>query len=104
MRVELTARGDLIVPVEVADACFPGASSVLVAVRGDELWAMRMGDRAVGGLILKQRNLKGDRSVLVVEPLLEVNWEAGHKEASWDEGERALRIPLLGAVVSESTP
>lgn len=94
MRVELTALGDLVVPAEVAEACFPGADSVLVSARAGELWVGRMGGRAVGGLILKQRNLKGDRSVLVVEQLLEVSWDPGPRVAVWDAAERALRIPL----------
>ena len=97
MRVELTRGGDLILPAEVAEACFPEAASVLIALRGEELWAMRMGGRAVGGFILKQRNLRGDRSVLVIEPLFEVEWSPGEREGVWDEEERALRVPLLVA-------
>ncbi len=94
MRVELTAGGDLILPAEVAEACFPGSASVLVAIRGRELWAIRIAGHTSGGLILKQRNLRGDRSVLVLEPLLDVKWSPGGRRARWDDGERALRVPL----------
>jgi hypothetical protein len=97
MRVELTPGGDLILAAEVAQRCFGEAPSALVAVRGEELWAVALGPGAVGGLLLKRRNRAGDRSMLVIEALRETNWEAGEREARWDEGERALRVPLSGS-------
>ena len=68
MRVELTERGSLLIPAEVSRTCFNDAPSVLVGGRAEELRLIAIGPRAVGGLILKQRNLRGDRAVLVVGP------------------------------------
>lgn len=87
-------------PAEVAEACFGGADSVLVGVRDGALWLMALADGAVGGLILKRRNARGDRAVLVIEQLGHAGWEAGVREAEWDEVERGLRVGLrvgLGA-------
>lgn len=99
MRVELTALGDLIVPADVAQRCFGEAPSVMVAVRDGELWLIAIGQRAVGGLLLKQRNARGDRSVLVIEQLRVADWTPGPRTAHWDESERALRVPLSTAEV-----
>ena len=99
MRVELTPHGDLIVPADVAQQCFGGAPSVMVAVRDAELWLIAIGQRAVGGLLLKQRNARGDRSVLVVEQIRAADWTPGPRTAHWDEPERALRVPLAAAEV-----
>ena len=79
--------------------CFGDAPSVLVAARDNELWAIAIGARAVGGLILKRINAEGDRSVLVTEQLPHNKqgfgeWDPGSREAHWDEHERALRIPM----------
>lgn len=94
MRVELSPGGDLLLSAEVAQRCFGPAPSALVAVREGELWAMALGPGAVGGLLLKQRNRAGDRSMLVIEPLRDTEWEPGVREAWWDPAERALRVPL----------
>jgi len=94
VRVELTPRGDLIIPADMAAACFGEADAVLVVPRGGELWAMAMGPRAIGGLMLKRRNARGDRSGLVVEQLPAAGWDAGERAAAWDAEERALRVPL----------
>lgn len=100
MRVELTPSGYLILDAETSASCFADAPSALVAVRGRELWVVALADGAVGGLILKQRNARGDRSVLVIEQLIGEDWEAGEREAWWDWDERALRVPLCAAVAS----
>lgn len=93
MRVELTDRGTLLIPAEVSRTCFNDAPSVLVGGRPDEIRLIAIGPRAVGGLILKQRNLRGDRAVLVVEQLPEA-WDPGERDATWDADERTLRVPL----------
>lgn len=94
MRVELSPGGDLLLSAEVAERCFGDAPSALVAVREDELWAVALAPGAVGGMLLKQRNRAGDRSMLVIEPLRETTWEPGERRARWDPAERALRVPL----------
>ena len=105
MRVELTGRGSLILPADVAAACFGDAWSVLVSARTGELHIGAIGSRAVGGLILKRCNARGDRSVLVTEQLPHDDagnpaWDAGERGAVWDEEARSLRVPLrIGAGV-----
>jgi len=56
---------------------------VLIPLRGPES----------GGLVLKQRTLAGDRSLLVRE-VLEDRVPCGPRRAHWDADEGALRIPL----------
>ena len=66
--VEFTVEGSMRLTAEVAQAYFP--SDALVAVpRGDELWLMPLVGPEGGGLLLKQRNPRGDRSVLIWEAL-----------------------------------
>lgn len=94
MRVEITPNGYLILPAEEA-ARFPVGTAIAL-VRGDELWLMRVSHPGGGGLLLKIRNPRGDRSVLVRELLPEAT-EPGVREAFWDEEAGALRVPLAPA-------
>lgn len=90
--VEITAEGNLRLSAEVAAQYFP--SDALVAVpRGAELWLMPLIGPEGGGLLLKQRNLRGDRSALVAEAL-PTNPPVGQRQAVWDEGNGALRVDL----------
>lgn len=91
-RVDLTADGYLRMPPEVADRWFP--NGVLVPLRkGSELWLLPTRGAAAGGLLLKQRNAAGERSVLVRESLGE-EFSPGPREAAWDESQGALRVLL----------
>lgn len=93
--VEFTDQGYLVLQAEVAQEFFP--FDVLVALRrGPELWLLPTRGAAAGGLILKQRNLRGDRSVLVRETL-EDDVPLGVRSAFWDDGNGALRIALVNA-------
>ncbi|QJW94964.1 hydrogenase maturation protease [Frigoriglobus tundricola] len=90
--VELTAGGDLRMSAAVAERFFP--NGVLVPLRrGPELWLLPTRGAAAGGLLLKQRNAAGDRSVLVRESLGE-EFSPGPREAAWDESQGALRVLL----------
>jgi hypothetical protein len=62
--------------------------------RGPELWLLPTRGAAAGGLILKQRNLRGDRSVLVRETLDDVVPQ-GTRPAFWDDANGALRVALV---------
>ncbi len=90
--VEFTAHGYLVLTHDVAQQCFP--FDVLLAMpKGRELWLLPTRGAAAGGLILKQRNLSGDRCVLIREaindaPLL------GRMPAFWDASNGALRVAL----------
>lgn len=90
--VEITADGYLRVDAELAAARFP--SDALAAVpRDGELWLFPLRGPSSGGLLLKQRNPAGDRTVLLREALGD-GFQAGIRPAFWDDEHKALRIPL----------
>jgi hypothetical protein len=90
--IELTPNGYLHLPADLARTHFP--HDVLVALYRDEaLWLLPTRGPAAGGLLLKQRNLQGDRSVLIWE-VLPPNTPPGLHHAEWDEGRGALRVDL----------
>lgn len=92
MHIDLTPAGYLHLPADLAARHFP--RDVLVAiVREGELWLLPLRGPAAGGLLLKQRNLQGDRSVLVNE-LLPQGTAPGPRAASWDDQRGALRVTL----------
>lgn len=88
--VEFTAAGDLRLSAEVAERYFPSDSLVAV-LRGDELWLMPLVGPEGGGLLLKQRNARGDRSALVWEAL-PPEPPVGERPAVWDDRNGALRV------------
>lgn len=90
--VEFTADGSLRLTAEVAREFFP--SDALVAVpRGSELWLMPLIGPEGGGLLLKQRNTRGDRSTLIWEAITETP-PVGERSAIWDPVSAALRVNL----------
>ena len=90
--VEITGDGYLRMGADLAAGRFP--SDALAAVpRDEELWLYPLRGPSSGGLLLKQRNPAGDRVVLVREMLGE-GFPAGVRAAFWDDGHKALRIPL----------
>lgn len=92
MQLEITDNGYLTIPADVAATYFP--NDVLVAlIKSPELWLMPMRGAAGGGLLLKQRNLAGDRSVLIWE-VLPQDTRAGTRSAFWDSDRGALRVAL----------
>lgn len=93
--VLFTSHGYLVLAAEVARAFFPG--DTLLALRRDrELWLLPTRGAAAGGLVLKQRNVAGDRAVLVREVLDDAPI-AGPRRAFWDERQGALRVALVAA-------
>ncbi|MBS1811083.1 MAG: hydrogenase maturation protease [Acidobacteria bacterium] len=90
--VELTEQGYLLLAAPLATKYFP--EDVAVAFNRDpELWMLPLRSANAGGLLLKQRNLRGDRSVLVWE-VLPPDVKAGNYAAFWDAEQHALRIAL----------
>ena len=90
--VEITVDGYLRVAVALAAARFP--SDALAAVlRDGQLWLFPLRGPSSGGLLLKQRNPAGDRTVLLREVLGD-GFQAGIRAAFWDDEHKALRIPL----------
>jgi len=92
MTVELTDTGYLLLPAEVADAHFP--KDLLFAIhRPPELWLLPARGPAAGGLLMKQRNVDGDRSVLIWEAIPN-DTPPGPRPATWDASNGALRVAL----------
>lgn len=94
--VELTDSGYVRLPAELAARWFPG--DALVAIRRDhELWLLPLVGHQAGGILLKQRNPRGDRSALVweaLDPDTGGGLPAGPRSAHWDDGNGALRVDL----------
>ncbi len=90
--VEFTAAGDLRLSAEVAERYFPSDSLVAV-LRAHELWLMPLVGPEGGGLLLKQRNARGDRSALVWESL-PPEPPVGERAAVWDDRNGALRVDV----------
>ena len=92
MFIELTDQGYLHLSAELAKRYFP--SDLLIALlRPPELWLLSTQGAQAGGLLLKQRNKQGDRSLLIWE-VLPPNTPAGRRQAFWDEAKAALRVAL----------
>ncbi|MCS6886940.1 hydrogenase maturation protease [Chloroflexus sp.] len=90
--LELTAQGYLHLPAALAQRYFP--ADLLVALpRDGEVWLVPLRGPAAGGLLLKQRNARGDRSVLIWEALPPAT-PPGLRRAVWDERNGALRMAL----------
>lgn len=93
--LEINDQGYIVVPEKVASEHFP--EDVCVAVRRErELWLLPINGAGSGGLLMKQRNAAGDRSVLVWESLPQ-DWGPGTYPAFWDPREGAMRIELTDA-------
>lgn len=88
-----TAHGYLVLSAEAARAYFP-ADTILVSRRDRELWLMPTRGAAAGGMVLKQRNARGDRAVLVRE-VLEDAQIVGARSAFWDARHGTLRVALV---------
>lgn len=92
-QVKLTTKGYLHLPAALARQYFP--SDLLMAFsRGAEVWLLPLRGPGAGGLVLKQRNRAGDRSVLVAE-LLPPGTSPGPRQSFWDERAGALRVVLI---------
>jgi len=91
-RVEITDAGYLHLSARLATAYFP-ADVCVARMDGDELVLMPLAGPSHGGLVLKQRNTAGDRSLLIHE-VLGFQRLAGTFEVAWDDGRGALRVLL----------
>jgi hypothetical protein len=57
------ARGNFYLPREICDAYLPGVASVALLLRNDEVMIVPLAGQSAGGLLLKQRNARGDRVI-----------------------------------------
>lgn len=90
--VEFTPDGYLRLAASLAAGRFP-SDAVAAVMRDDDLWLIPLRGPRSGGLLLKQRNPAGDRSVLVREVVCDRPLPAV-SAAFWDDDQKALRIPL----------
>lgn len=92
---ELTAGGNLRLPAALAERYFPAGVCVAV-LEADDLVLLPLHGEANGGLVLKQRNAAGDRSLLVSE-VLGFQPRAGRFSVRWQEERGALVVALRDA-------
>jgi hypothetical protein len=57
------ARGNFYLPREICDTYLPGVAAVALVAREDEVLIVPLTQQSAGGLILKQRNARGDRVI-----------------------------------------
>ncbi len=93
MRVELTERGSVRIDARCADE-IGAAEGVLVRADESSVSLTMLPGNAVGGLILNRTSAAGDRAVLVVAQIRDLQWNAGVREAEWDARSRTLCVPL----------
>jgi hypothetical protein len=92
LRLELTAGGYLRICREDAERFFP-EGTLLALWRDDSLWLLPTRGAAAGGLMLKQRNVRGDRSLLISE-VFEFQIPVGSYSATWDDNLGGLRMEV----------
>lgn len=92
--VTVTPEGYLHLPADLAARRF-GADVLLATFDGARLELMPVASVANGGLVLKQRNAAGDRSVLLSEVLGFAD-VAGSFAASWDDERGVLVVDMHG--------
>nr|WP_176562158.1 hydrogenase maturation protease [Mycolicibacterium palauense] len=89
------ADGYLRMDAALAASRFP-SSAVAAVLRDGDLWLIPLQGPRSGGLLLKQRNPAGDRSLLIREVVGD-RALAGVYAAFWDDERRALHVPLESA-------
>jgi len=92
VEVEITAQGSLHLSAEVAREFF-AQDTLLVQIKGKEMWLLPTRGAASGGLFLKQHTVRGDRSVVIWEHL-PADFQPGTRLAFWDSAHHALRVAL----------
>lgn len=91
-QLELNSQGYLIFPSEISQKYFP-EDACAALWKEPELWILPLHSSTSGGFLLKQRNLRGDRSLLIWE-ILPLDFPTGNFLAFWDESNGAIRIAL----------
>ena len=92
LRLELSTDGYLRISREDAEIFFP-EDTLLALWRDESLVLLPTRGAAAGGLMWKQRNVAGDRSVLISE-VFEFEIPAGTFTAIWDDRIGGLRVNL----------
>jgi hypothetical protein len=98
--LDLSGDGYLRISREDAARFFP-EDTLLALWRDDTLVLLPTRGPAAGGLLLKQRNPQGDRSLLVSE-VFGFEIPSGRFAADWDEDIGGLRVDLSSACLDEA--
>ncbi len=92
LHLELTPGGYLRISSEDAKQFFP-QDTLLALWRDGSLWLLPTRGAAAGGLMLKQRNVRGDRSLLISE-VFDFQIPAGSYSALWDHDLGGFRMAV----------
>jgi hypothetical protein len=96
------ARGNLYLTRELCDAYFEGTETVALLARDGAMLIVPLARASSGGLLLKQRNLRGDRVIHAQEFLRDKgvveSFEPQTVVVRWDPANAALAIDGLLAV------
>ena len=91
-----TARANFYLSRELCAAHFPDAVSVALLKRGEDVLIVPLAPHSAGGLLLKQRNARGDRVIHAQEFFREHGFaedrEAESPAADWDPAAAALVV------------
>jgi hypothetical protein len=91
--VEITNRGYLYLSADLASTRFP-YDALFATLESGNLVLWPTSGATAGGLLLKQRNVSGDRCVLMSE-IFHADTTPGKREAVWDDRRCHLSIPLI---------
>lgn len=93
------ARGNFYLPREICEAYLPDAASVALVLRDGEVMIVPLTREAAGGLLLKQRNARGDRVIHAQEFFRNKNlpeeFEARTMPVYWRSDSAALVVDGL---------
>lgn len=90
--VEINRDGYLHLDADLARRHFP-ADACVARLSGDVLELMPLVNASHGGLVLRQRNPAGDRTLLIHE-VLEFGGQHGRFRARWDEQQGVFKVDL----------
>ncbi|HMO16066.1 MAG TPA: hydrogenase maturation protease [Pirellulaceae bacterium] len=102
IQVEIDDSGYLKLNQADADRFFP-ENSLVPVWRDEQLYLLPTRGAAAGGLMLKQRNLEGDRCLLISE-VFHFRPPVGTFSARWDERYSGLRIILPDGYAADEVP
>ncbi len=95
----IVARGNLYLSREVCDACLPGIDAVALLERDGQVMIVPLIPESGGGLLLKIRNVRGDRVIHAQEFFREKGYLEDFEQrvlpVQWDPELAALTIAAL---------
>lgn len=100
------ARGNLYLSWEICDAYFPGVLSVALLERDEGVLIVPLTQQSAGGLLLKQRNARGDRVIHAQEffrnKCLSEDFELRTLPVHWSRDSAALVVSGLRSIAERA--